>query len=387
MKDIDKNVIYLGWVSFFTDMASSIVTTLLPIFIVYTLHESVEKLGIVIAIATFVSYALRIFFGYISDRYQIVKPLVVAGYAISAITKPLLMFSHGYTSVAALRATERLGKAVRSASKDSLISNYAQSGKSGKTFGFHKMMDVSGELFGAVIIFIFFYITSQNEALIRELFGFTLIPGILATLIVAFFVRDAPKKIKKSVSVFHKEDYKLFYIIGSYFLFLLFFVSDQYFILQAKDAGMALISIPLLVITSTLTQALTSYFSGTLVDRLSASTMLLLAYTFGFISLLLLKQHYFYIAFAFFGLFTVTSLNTLRAYISSKAQSKGFIYGVLYGGIALFSAFGALMMGYIWKIFGVETMMQLSIGGTFAILILLLLYTISTRSSNARSLS
>ena len=89
MKDINKNIIALGFVSFFTDMASSMITSILPLFVVYVLHEGVDKLGFIMGIATFVSYFFRFIFGYLSDRLQIVKPFVVAGYAISAITKPL----------------------------------------------------------------------------------------------------------------------------------------------------------------------------------------------------------------------------------------------------------------------------------------------------------
>jgi MFS family permease len=71
---IDRNVVALGWVSFFTDMASAMITSILPIFIVYTLHEGVEKLGVVVAVATFVSYAFRILFGVLSDRLGVVNP-------------------------------------------------------------------------------------------------------------------------------------------------------------------------------------------------------------------------------------------------------------------------------------------------------------------------
>ena len=119
MRSINKNIVYLGFVSFFADMASSMVTTLLPIFMVYVLHEGVDKLGIVIAIATFISYAFRILFGYLSDKYNIVKPFVVTGYFISALSQPLLALSTTFMSVGLLRGVERMGKAVRSASKDS----------------------------------------------------------------------------------------------------------------------------------------------------------------------------------------------------------------------------------------------------------------------------
>ncbi len=118
MKTIDKNVVMLGWVSFFTDMASAMINPILPIFVVLFLHEGMDKLGLIVAIATFVSYALRLLSGYISDRYGIVKPLVVGGYALSALSKPLMGLSQGYHSVAGLNALERLGKGIRSAPKD-----------------------------------------------------------------------------------------------------------------------------------------------------------------------------------------------------------------------------------------------------------------------------
>jgi len=121
-------------------------------YLFYVLYQGVDKLGFVVAVATFISYGFRVLFGVLSDRLQIVKPFVVAGYFISAVTKPLLALSNSWQSVAALRGLERMSKAVRSAPKDSLISEYS-GGKSGKSFGFHKMMDVAGEMSGALIAF------------------------------------------------------------------------------------------------------------------------------------------------------------------------------------------------------------------------------------------
>ncbi len=197
MKTINKNVIWLGWTSFFTDMASSMITTLLPIFVVYVLHEGVDKLGIVIAVATFVSYAFRVVFGYLSDRLAIVKPFIVAGYLVSALSKPLLAFTHTYGTIALLRGVERIGKAVRSAPKDALISAYSQTRSSGRTFGFHKMMDISGELGGALIVLAVFMLLQKDEAFIRTIFTWTLLPGLIATAIMLIFVEDTPYKAKK----------------------------------------------------------------------------------------------------------------------------------------------------------------------------------------------
>jgi MFS family permease len=361
MKNIDKNVIYLGWVSFFTDMASSMVTTLLPIFIVYVLNEGVDKLGIIIAISTFVSYIFRILFGYFSDKYQIVKPFTLIGYFISAVTKPLLYFSTTYISVAILRSAERMGKAIRASSKDVLISSYVQNNEHGKTFGFHKMMDISGELFGALCIFVIFMFFSKDETIIRNIFAFTFIPGLIALLIIVFFVQDKPssiKKVQKNI-VINKKDFKLFYILFIYFGFIFFLMSEQFFILKAKEDGYDISIIPLFMIVLTFTQSITSYYSGILTDKIGISKSLILSFIFAIISILVININL-WIAFVFLGLFTILSLNSIRTIISSHAVSKGFIFGVFYGGIAIFSSLGAVVIGFIWEIYGVNSVILFS---------------------------
>lgn len=374
MTKIDKNIFYLGLVSFFTDMASSMVTTLLPIFIVFILNEGVEKLGIVIAVSTFVSYIFRLLFGYLSEFFDVKKPFLIAGYGISALSKPLLALTHTYAQVAMLRAFERMGKAVRSAPKDALISAYSKKKQSGRTFGFHKMMDVSGELSGALIVMGVFYLFSQNEQLFRTLFAATLLPGLFGVLILLFFVKEKSFEGKKATSkVFVRSDMKLLWLLGIYFLFLLFFMGDQYFLVAARQSGMTLTAIPVLVIVSTLTQALLSYFSGVLIDKVGHRSMLLLSFVSAIASTLCIDKGFFVIGFAFLGLFTVVSLNSMRSFISTNASSKAFIYGVFYMGIALFSSGGALVIGKLWQIYGFEKVVFFSLVGMGFISLVLLI--------------
>jgi MFS family permease len=372
MKNIDKNVIYLGWVSFFTDMSSNMITTLLPVFVVYVLHEGVDKLGIIIAVATFISYAFRILFGYLSDKYQIVKPFVVTGYFISAISKPLLAFSNTYISVALLRGVERMGKAIRSASKDSLISSYVKNKEHGKTFGFHKMMDIAGELSGALVIFLIFRFITEDEHSIRMIFELTIIPGLIATFIVLFFVKDAPKKEKKDSVVVNRSDYKLLPVLFIYFGFVFFIMSDQYFILKARNDGYGLEMIPLFVMMLTAIQTFTSYYSGVLSDKIGVVRTMLLAFIFGIVSISMMNINL-WVAFGFLGLFTILSINAVRSYISEYAESKGFVFGIFYGGVAFFSALGSLSMGYIWKFYGFEQALLFSEVGMSLMFVALLL--------------
>jgi len=358
---INKNIIALGFVSFFTDMASSMVTSILPLFIVYTLHEDVDKLGFVVAIATFISYAFRVLFGYLSDRYQVVKPFVVTGYFISAVTKPLLYVSGSWQSVATLRGVERVGKAVRSATKDSLISAYS-AGKSGKTFGFHKTMDIAGELTGSLIVFGLLFYLGESETLFRNIFAFTLIPGLIAVVIVLFFVNDAPYKAKSQVFEL-KKDYGLLPLLFVYFGFIFFMFNDSFFLIKAKEVGIATVYIPLLVVLLNLTQTLLSYFLGIKIDEFGAKKILTLSFVFGLLSTVSLYFNLIVMGFIFLGVFIVGSLNALRAYISDHAHNKGTVYGILYGGVAFFGALGALVTGMIWKHYDTQSAILFSLTG------------------------
>ena len=380
MKNINKNIIALGWVSFFTDMASSMTNILLPIFVVYVLHEGVDKLGIILATITFISYVFRIIFGYLSDKYKIVKPFVVAGYAISAITKPLLYFSSTFYSIVFLGGTERMGKAIRSASKDSLISTYAKDKNHGKTFGFHKMMDIAGELSGALIIFGIFYLFKEDENIIRDIFAWTIIPGIIATAIIIFFVQDAPKKEKKNEIIINKKDYTLFPVIFIYSIFLFFIVSEKFLIVFAKENHFVISDIPLLIALFTFVQTITSYYIGILIDKIGSLKILLISFIFGILSIFFIKFNL-WIAFLFLGLFTILSINAIRSYISINANSKGFVFGVFYGSIAIFSSVGALIVGYLWEKYGFDVVLQFSIIGMISVLFILILHQYLNRNT------
>lgn len=378
MKTIDKNVIMLGWVSFFTDMASAMINPILPIFVVVVLHEGMDKLGIIVAISTFVSYALRLVSGYISDRYGIVKPLVAGGYALSAVSKPLIGLTHGYQNVAGLQALERLGKGLRSAPKDLMIAQYSKKNASGKTFGFHKMMDIAGELSGALILFGMLWFFGQDEIVMRNIFYATLIPGFIGLVIVVFFVRDVHKQktVSKQSFVLTQNDKKTIGSLFFYFLFLLFVFSNSFFTMQAKGVGIDTAMIPLLFVVSSGVQTVSSYLLGILIDKFGVKRIFVFAYACGVAAqgfLYLQSPVFTWIAYAFLGLFTVASLNANRVLIAQSVDNKGSVYGVFYAGVALFGALGAFISGIIWELFGMHFALQFSLFGTLILTVLFIL--------------
>lgn len=382
VSSVDRNVIYLGLVSFFTDLASSMVTTLLPIFVVFVLREGVNKLGIVVAVATFVSYAFRLLFGFLSDKFHTVKPFIVVGYLISAISKPLLSFSNTYLPVVALRGMDRLGKAIRSAPKDSLVSAYVKNNQHGKTFGFYKMMDMAGELSGALVIFLVFNITGKNENIIRTIFGWTALPGAIAVLIAIFLLRDIPKRSESvSKSMLNRRDLLLIPLLLTSFGFIFFILSDQFFILRVRQLGYSLRTIPIFVILFTLTQTISSYYSGVLYDRMGVKKSLLISFLLGELSVFALYINLPWLSFVFLGLFTILTINTIRSYISKYAVSKGLVYGIFYSGIAVSASLGALIIGYIWHLLGFGAVVLFSEIGMLLISFALIVLPLEDRSA------
>jgi len=378
MKKIDKNVVALGWVSFFTDMASAMINPILPVFVVTILHQSMAELGMVVAAATFVSYMLRILSGYISDRFGIVKPLVVGGYTLSALCKPLLGFTHDYKSVAVLRSLERFGKGLRSAPKDLMLASYGEKSGAGKTFGFHKTLDIAGELAGAVIVLLILYSFGEYEETIRGIFFATLIPGLIGLFIVLFFVRDIPKAAHSGPIGFRltAKDKKTIRSLIFYFLFLLFMFNEAFFTIQAKDVGIPMVLIPVLFIVSTSIQTLTSYLFGVWIDRVGAKRILVFSYLCGTAAqglLYLQKPLFTWVSFAFLGLFSVSSLNANRSIIANRAENRGSVYGIFYALVAIFAALGAYISGFVWDHLGIDMATLLALGGTSAVFVSYLL--------------
>ncbi|MFT7880301.1 MAG: MFS transporter [Sulfurimonas sp.] len=374
MKHIDKNVLMLGWVSYFTDMATAMIQPILPLFIVLVLHEGMDKLGFIVAVATFVSYAMRLLSGYLSDRYGIVKPFVVGGYGLSALTKPLIGLTGNYQQVTVLQSLERLGKGLRSAPKDLMIAAYSKENASGKTFGFHKMLDIAGELSGTLILFGLLAIFGQSEGMMRSIFYVTLVPGLIGLAIMVLWVQDIPKpsqreKLKFTFSDKDKQTVKALFV---YFFFVFFMFSAAFFTVQAKEVGIETALIPLLFVVSTGIQTATSYTIGRWIDKIGVKRIMLFAYLSGVIAQLLLYLQNplsTWLAFAFLGLFTVASFNANRAYIADRAENRGSVYGIFYAGVALFGAVGAYIGGVIWEYFGMHAALGYSLVGTLMVLV------------------
>ncbi len=178
---IPRQVVLLGFVSLFTDIASEMLYPVTPIFLTVVLGSSMAVVGLIEGIAEFTSGILKGYSGNLSDKLRKRSIFVVIGYVLSAVSKPLPGLFSSIPVVAAARATDRIGKGVRTAPRDALIASYSEK-NTGAIFGFHRGMDTLGAAIGPLIALLLLNIYSDDYQLI---FLIAFIPSIIA---VVFFI-------------------------------------------------------------------------------------------------------------------------------------------------------------------------------------------------------
>ncbi len=178
---LPRPVWLLGWVSFFTDLASEAIYPLLPAFLSTVLGAGAAALGVIEGVAEATASVLKIVSGRLSDRWRVRKPIVLAGYSLSSAVRPLMAIVTMWPHVLALRFVDRMGKGIRGAPRDAMLAELATPETRGRVFGLNRAMDHAGAVAGPLLasLFLFFH---PGEY--RTLFALTLVPGIVVILII-----------------------------------------------------------------------------------------------------------------------------------------------------------------------------------------------------------
>jgi hypothetical protein len=191
IRGITRNVVILGLVSFFTDLSTEMLYPIIPLFIVGSLGASPALLGLIEGVAEGISSSLRWAGGLWSDRTGGRKPFVVAGYGLSAVSKPLMglaAFALGWPLFLAGRCSDRLGKSVRTAARDALIADSTDPAYRGVAFGFHRAVDTGGAVTGPLLALL--VIVLWPNVSLATLFFVAFLPGLLSVLLAGAGVRD-----------------------------------------------------------------------------------------------------------------------------------------------------------------------------------------------------
>jgi MFS family permease len=264
---ITRNVFVLGVVSFFTDLSSEMLYPVVPIFLTSALGASPAIVGVIEGLAESTASLMRIWSGWFSDRLGVRKPLVFAGYGLSALARPILAAAYAWPAVLLARILDRLGKGIRGAPRDALIADSCDPPYRGRAFGFHRSMDQLGAVFGPLLglaLLAFF------DGSLRTIFLVAFIPSAVSTAMVLVAQEHRGPCTREPVRLslsWAGSRYKKFLAIVA--IFSIGNSADAFLILRARDLGATTESAIALFAVFNAVYVLSAWPAGVVSDRIA----------------------------------------------------------------------------------------------------------------------
>lgn len=354
---IPKNVIWLGIVSFFTDISSEMIYPIIPLFLRELLHAPVTAIGLIEGVAEATASLLKVFSGYLSDIMKRRKVLVVIGYSISNIAKPLMGFSTHWLHVFIAKVSDRIGKGIRTSPRDALIAESADQSVRGTAFGLHRTLDTLGAILGPLITFTLFAAFHYGY---RTVFYLTAIPGAIAVLVLLIFVKEPQRKLspeaeksrpKLSLKGFSTQ-FKIFLLFS--IIFAIGNSSDTFIILRARNIGFSTSSTVGLYMIFNIVYAIFATPMGTLSDRIPRKNVLGMGYiVFALVYLGLAvagSKSFVLLLFAVYGLYYAMVEGVGRAIVADFVPQErlGTAYGIYHTAMGLSLLPASLIAGVLW---------------------------------------
>jgi MFS family permease len=375
-KGISGNVLILGLVSLFTDISSEMIYPLLPLFLTSVLHAGPAFLGAIEGVAESTASILKLFSGIASDRLPGRKKLVLAGYTISSIARPLTALALTPLAVLFIRFADRVGKGIRTSPRDALIADSVDHSVRGKAFGFHRSMDHAGAIIGPLIATVLLTWFAAN---LRTVFWLAAIPGGVAVLLIILKVRETERKGTSNgafLGTFPKGKIKSYLLI--LFVFTLGNSSDVFLLLRASQLGVSLPHIPLLWSFFHLVKMLSSMPFGALSDRIGRRGVIISGwgvYVFAYAGFAFAGNEFqIWLLFAVYGLFYGLTEGVEKALLTDLAPPAEL--GKTFGWYNFTVGAGALpasiIFGLIWQQAGPKA--AFGFGAILACLAAILLY-------------
>jgi len=381
----------LGFVSMFSNAASVIVSTFSPTLVLDILHEDVSVLGNVRGITEGLAYLIKLFTGFISDYVGKRKPIVVCGYFLSILVKPIFATAHSLMAYALAQGLDRTTNGLRDAPRDAMIADIAPKEYRGLAFGLRQALSAVGSTVGAFSIYMLLtYLSSEGTGkieLVRSAYWFTIVPLSLCVLVLIFFVKESNNttrlKDRKGFPI-KKADLKEFNVQYWFFIFIAFIFmcarsSEVFLVNRAKELGLSVEYHTLVLLTTYSASGIAAYSMGIIADKISRKICLLI----GFLCLL--------ISYVLFATYDTLSMNFISLFIYgwhfgtvqivlfamltdfTPKHLKGTSFGVLSFVTAIGMVVASSLQGHVWEMFGADAS-YLVLAGILIVSILLLLF-------------
>ncbi len=352
-----KNIFFLGLTSFFNDFSSEMVLSIFPAFFTSVLKTGASSLGIVEGIADGASNIFKAYSGALSDKLQKRKIFVIAGYTLSELTRPFYPFASSVGAVMGLRFLDRVGKGLREAPRDAILSMSAERGAMGASFGFHRSMDTLGGILGPLAAYvILLYFPLEFDYVFITAF----VLGLLALWSLSF--------IKDVGRVFTSQNFSLPFSIGKlpirfvFFLLAVFFLSMgslplAIMLLKVESVGLLIATIPLFYMVHNMSSAAFSYFAGRWSDQVGARRVILIGYSILLVSYAIIASagspEVLGVGFFVLGLVPAMTDGVQRALAAelSPEALRGGAFGLLHATVGIGAILAGVIGGLLWEFY------------------------------------
>ncbi|RJE49296.1 MULTISPECIES: MFS transporter [unclassified Dehalobacter] len=273
---IEKNIFFVGLTSFLTDTTTKMIYSVMPLFLM-SLGATKTELSLIEGIAESTASVLKALSGWWSDKIRKNKPFMVIGYAFTAVLSPMFSVVTSPLQILLIRFTERVGKGIRTAPRDSLIAASSEDGNKGKNFGFHKAMDNSGAIVGPLLAAGILLLFPNDYRLV---FLIAAIPGLLGLINIICFVKEAKSEKMEPLGKITLKDFpkKYYAFLGIIFIFTMGNSTDALLLVKASDIGIKDSLIPMIYLVFYAVSALFSVPAGMLSDKIGRERLIIFGY-------------------------------------------------------------------------------------------------------------
>ena len=353
----------LGWVSFFTDLASEAIYPLLPAFLSTVLGAGAMALGLIEGVAEATASVLKIVSGRLSDRWRVRKPIVLAGYSLSSVVRPLMAVVTVWPHVLALRFVDRMGKGIRGAPRDAMLAHLATPETRGRVFGLNRAMDHAGAVAGPLLASLFLVFHPGEY---RTLFALTLVPGIIVILVIL----RVPEVAAVDAGRAHLRDdtghparwrdlpRAFFRLETVILLFTLGNSTDAFLLLRLGDAGIPVAFIPAIWAALHVVKSAASVPGGALSDRIGrrgviAAGWVVYALVYGGFALTDAPEALI-VLFLAYGLYYGLAESAERAIVADLAPPSlaATAFGIHNAVTGFGSLLASVVFGLVWTAYG-----------------------------------
>ncbi len=366
LRSLPLNVWIVTVTSFLTDISSDMIFNLIPLFLANVLKAGTAVIGLIDGLAETTASLMKIYSGALSDKLGQRKWITVAGYALSAFSKPFLYAASAWGWVLGVRVSDRLGKGIRTAPRDALVADSIDEKQRGLAFGLHRAGDTAGAFVGVAIAALIVWLTERSDPLLlprtfQIAVLVSIVPAFLAVIVLALGARETGIRKKSTVPTLSLQGmdtrFKVFMLV--LILFTLGNSSDAFILLLGQNRGLDVVQILLMLMTFNLIYSVLAGPLGALSDRVGRRRLIVggwIAYGLVYLGFgLSVTGWQVWALYGLYGIYYAATEGSAKALVADLVtpERRGTAYGLYNAAIGLTAFPASLIAGLLWQgVFG-----------------------------------